>query len=115
MKASIAMLAALLLGAATPATPAATVDDLGWLAGTWVEEGEGRWTEESWTDPRGGVMLGHSRSGRGDALREFEFLRLQAGEDGAAGLYRAAGRRCAGGVPAGRKRRGARGLRECGP
>ena len=77
-------LSALLLAAAAPA---ATVDDLGWMAGSWIEEGGedsgGRWTEEYWTVPRGGVMLGASRSGRGGSLGEFEFLRLQAGADGA--------------------------------
>jgi hypothetical protein len=71
-------LAALLVAA----SPAAKVDDLAWLAGQWSREADGRWTEESWTSPRGGVMLGHSRSGQGDTLREFEFLRVQAGEDG---------------------------------
>ena len=30
----------------------------------------------------GGVMLGASRSGRGEDLREFEFLRLHGGADG---------------------------------
>ena len=72
-------LAALLVAA----SPAATVDDLGWLAGQWTSEADGRWTEESWTAPRGGVMLGHSRSGRGDTLREYEFIRIAAGDDGA--------------------------------
>ena len=28
-------------------------------------------------------MIGHSRSGRGERLREFEFLRIAAGDDGA--------------------------------
>ena len=79
MKAILAMAAAAVLAAASPA---ATVDDLAWLAGQWSREEGERWTEESWTPPRGGVMLGHSRSGRGDALREFEFLRVQAGADG---------------------------------
>ncbi|MDR6833151.1 MULTISPECIES: DUF6265 family protein [unclassified Sphingopyxis] len=65
------------------ASPAANVQDLGWLAGQWVSEADGRWTEESWTAPRGGVMLGHSRSGRGDVLRDFEFLRIVRGTDGA--------------------------------
>ncbi|WP_324187688.1 DUF6265 family protein [Sphingopyxis solisilvae] len=65
------------------AAPAAKVEDFGWLAGQWTSEADDRWTEESWTGPRGGVMLGHSRSGRGDALREFEFLRIAAGADGA--------------------------------
>ncbi len=64
------------------ASSAAKVDDLAWLAGAWSREADGRWTEESWTPPRGGVMLGHSRSGQGETLREFEFLRVQAGADG---------------------------------
>lgn len=79
MKSYLAMgLSALLVAA----SPAAKVDNLAWLAGQWSREADGRWTEESWTGPRGGVMLGHSRSGQGDTLREFEFLRVQAGADG---------------------------------
>jgi hypothetical protein len=64
------------------ASPAAKVDDLAWMAGQWASEANGRWTEETWTEPRGGVMLGVSRSGQGDALREFEFIRIAAGADG---------------------------------
>ncbi|KTE02409.1 hypothetical protein ATE68_06120 [Sphingopyxis sp. H038] len=79
MRIMAAALAALLIAA----SPAATVADLGWLAGDWVSEADGRWTEESWAPPRGGVMLGHSRSGRGDSLREFEFIRIARGGDGA--------------------------------
>lgn len=76
MKILLAGLSALLLAAASPAK----VDDLAWMAGSWVQEKDGRWTEEYWTLPRGGVMLGASRSGRDGALREFEFLRVQSGE-----------------------------------
>lgn len=76
------MIAAALAMLLVAASPAARVDDLSWLAGDWVSEADGRWTEESWAAPRGGVMLGHSRSGRGDMLREFEFLRIAAGEGG---------------------------------
>jgi hypothetical protein len=73
-------LALLLMG---QATPPASVTDLSWMSGRWERvSGNGRWTEESWSAPRGGIMLGHSRSGSGDTLREFEFLRLQAGPDG---------------------------------
>ena len=79
-KAIGAALALLLMGQAAP--PAATVGDLAWMSGRWESAQSGRWTEESWSAPRGGVMLGYSRSGRGEALREFEFLRLQASEDG---------------------------------
>ncbi len=70
---------AMLLSAASPATG---VEDLGWLAGDWASEADGRWTEERWAPPRGGVMIGHSRSGRGDVLREFEFIRIVRGDDG---------------------------------
>lgn len=77
------IMAALLSLLLVAASPAATVEDLGWLAGDWVSEADGRWTEESWAAPRGGMMIGYSRSGRGDALREFEFLRIAAGEGGA--------------------------------
>ncbi|WP_332819175.1 DUF6265 family protein [Sphingopyxis sp.] len=75
-------LAALLVAASPAASPAVGVDDLAWMAGQWSREEGDRWTEESWAAPRGGVMLGHSRSGRGDQLRAFEYLRLQAGADG---------------------------------
>lgn len=77
-KTMIAGLSMLLLAASEPAR----VDDLGWMAGDWVREADGRWTEESWTRPRGGLMLGHSRSGRGETVREFECLRLQTAADG---------------------------------
>lgn len=73
-------LALLLTGQAAPGT---NVADLAWLSGRWESVSpNGRWTEENWSAPRGGIMLGHSRSGAGETLREFEFLRLQAGADG---------------------------------
>jgi len=73
-------LALLLMG---QAAPPATVADLGWMSGRWdMVSANGEWTEESWAPPRGGLMLGYSRSGAGERLREFEFLRIQAGEDG---------------------------------
>ena len=76
-------LAVLLVGA----SPAGKVDDLAWMAGNWSREDGGRWTEESWTRPRGGAMLGHSRSGAGETLREFEFLRIAADESGVPTYY----------------------------
>ncbi len=73
-------LALLLMG---QASPSASVADLGWMSGRWeAVSANGRWTEETWSAPRGGIMLGHSRSGAGETAREFEFLRLQAGADG---------------------------------
>lgn len=77
------MIAAAVALVLVAASPAARVEDLGWLAGDWVSEADGRWTEESWAPPRGAMMIGHSRSGRGELLREFEFIRIARGEDGA--------------------------------
>ena len=74
----VAALAVLLMG---QAPPQATVADLGWMAGRWVSEANGRWTEEHWSAPRAGTMMGYSWSGSGETIREYEYLRLQAGED----------------------------------
>ncbi len=73
-------LAMLLMGQAAP--PPAGVETLAWMSGRWVSEANGRWTEEVWAEPRGGAMLGFSRSGRNAEQREFEFLRLAPGPDG---------------------------------
>jgi hypothetical protein len=74
-----AALALLLMGQAAPPSGVA---DLAWMSGSWATSESGHWTDESWSAPRGGVMLGYSRAGSGGAVREFEFLRLQAGADG---------------------------------
>lgn len=60
----------------------ATVADLDWMSGRWESVSGERWTEEQWSEPRGGVMFGFSRSGEGEALREWEQIRLGPGEDG---------------------------------
>ena len=76
----VAGLALLLMG---QAAPPASIAELAWMSGGWESVSpNGRWTEESWSAPRGGIMLGYSRSGAGETLREFELLRLQAGPDG---------------------------------
>lgn len=67
-----------MLGAAGPATP----NDLSWMHGDWVAVSGERWTEEHWSRPRAGEMIGYSRSGRGNMIREFEFLRIAVGADG---------------------------------
>ncbi len=65
--------------AAAPAQPALPC----WLSGSWQsEEGEGRWTEENWTDCRADTMLGTGRGGRGEEARSFEFMRIARNENG---------------------------------
>ena len=55
---------------------------VGWLAGCWVAESEGRKTEEHWMAPGGGLMTMMSRTLRGGVARghEFALLRSDAGE-----------------------------------
>ncbi len=70
--------------AATPKPPTspvakATTDLLrkvGWLTGCWDRRVD-RWHfEEQWMEPRGGTMLGMSRTTRGDTLVEYEQVRI---------------------------------------
>jgi hypothetical protein len=60
----------------------------GWMAGCWQSSSGDRWSEECWMSPRGGMMLGTSRSGSGDRVTEWEALRIE--RDAASGMaYRA--------------------------
>lgn len=60
-----------------------TIEDLSWLAGGWeTANAAERWTDEHWTTPAGGAMLGMSRTVKAGALSEFEYLRIvQKGDD----------------------------------
>lgn len=53
-----------------------------WMMGAWVEQKGEAWTEEFWTGPRGGIMLGAGRSGKGDALQIWEQTQIRPGKDG---------------------------------
>ena len=47
-----------------------------WMAGCWDQASGSGWTEECWTKPRGRMMMGSSRSGDGQKLNTFEFMRI---------------------------------------
>ena len=74
----LALSIAALPAMATPAAAPAPADDLGWLAGHWCGGSGGERIEESWLAPRGGLLLGLSRTVQGERLAGFEFLRIQA-------------------------------------
>ena len=71
--------AVLLLGVVPVAVSAQTlpVEALGWLEGCWRTQGADA-TEERWSSPEGGVMLGTGRSLRGGRAVAFEYLRIEA-------------------------------------
>lgn len=79
MKAILVAAALLLMGQAPP--PTTSVSDLAWLSGRWLTADNGRWTEEVWAGPRGGTMMGFSWTGEGSNIGEYEYLRVQSGED----------------------------------
>jgi hypothetical protein len=54
----------------------ATVMQVGWMAGCWERVAGTRRIEEQWMAPRGGLMLGMSRTMAGDTLREYEQVAL---------------------------------------
>ena len=66
---SFAILAAAMAAAATPQLPE-------WMAGCWEQRSGERWTEECWSSPRGGMMIGYSRSGTGELVTEWETMQI---------------------------------------
>ena len=52
------------------------IDGARFLEGCWERRAGARTVEEQWMKARGGMMMGMSRSVRGDTVAEYEFLRL---------------------------------------
>lgn len=59
-------------------TRVATSPGLDWLVGHWCNDRNGDFIEEQWLSARGDVMLGLSRTIRGDKTRNFEYMRVEA-------------------------------------
>ena len=55
---------------------ATKIESLKWLAGHWEGDVEGDMTEEHWTEPKGGMLLGMNRSVYRSGKASFEFLRI---------------------------------------
>ena len=75
----MALLTALSAAALIQAAPPAP--DLSWLAGYWLDCSGGREASETWSDPRAGLLVGHTvtvRNGRSG----FEFARIAPLPDG---------------------------------
>jgi len=47
-----------------------------WLTGCWEQRSGEKWTEECWTAPKAGIMLGSGRSGSGETLRDWEVMQI---------------------------------------
>lgn len=81
----MAIMAALLLvswvaPAVVPARDTPSIDGLSWLAGCWRRARANGMIEEHWMSPRGGTMLGMSRTVRDGRTVEFEFMQIRTGD-----------------------------------
>ncbi len=53
-----------------------TADQLSWMSGYWLSCEDGREVSETWSDPRGGLMLGTALTIEGGKLTGFESSRI---------------------------------------
>ena len=53
-------------------TQAAPSPDVSWMAGYWLDCSNGREVSETWSDPRGGLMVGHAVTLAADGRPSFE-------------------------------------------
>lgn len=84
----VAMGALMMLVAAPLAASEAPAALPGWMAGAWEQTGaDGRWADEYWTPPRGTMMIGAARIGRGDAPAMFEHTRIVQKADGTLSFF----------------------------
>jgi hypothetical protein len=66
--------------AAAPEPPPDPIASLAWLEGTWTGQSGSMSTEEYWTAPRGGTLLGLHRDVKGDRTISYEFFRIQVSD-----------------------------------
>lgn len=81
--ATVSLLLAAPLGAQTLAKPA--LPD--WLSGTWMMEDGASWSDEVWTDPRGGIMFGIARTGFGQQLLSWQSAQIRFKLGGQVSLF----------------------------
>lgn len=55
-------------------TPVVKIGQIAWLAGCWEMVATQRTVEEQWMAPRGGTMIGTSRTFRSDSLVAYELV-----------------------------------------
>lgn len=59
-----------------PKPAKATIGDMAWLSDSWSSETDSPSMEERWSPPKGGAMLGISRTVKEDKMVAFEYLRI---------------------------------------
>jgi hypothetical protein len=59
----------------------------GWMAGAWEKHDGDSWSDEFWTPPRAGLMIGAAREGKGQTLAIFEHTRIVRKPDGSLSYF----------------------------
>ncbi len=77
---------------ALPAPAKAAMNDLAWLAGTWVGTRGAASIEERWSPPGGGAMLALSRTVSRGKMTAFEYLRVVERDGGLVYIAQPGGR-----------------------
>jgi hypothetical protein len=72
----------MILTLALAALASALPSDLAFMTGAWEGGRSGLKFEERWTEEAGGLMLGLSRTVKGDRAVAFEFLRIEFRREG---------------------------------
>jgi Domain of unknown function (DUF6265) len=62
-----------------------------WMTGAWARSDDDSWADEYWTSPRAGIMIGASRSGKGEKLQFWEHMRIVREADGKLAFWAIAG------------------------
>jgi Domain of unknown function (DUF6265) len=62
----------------------------GWMTGAWAKANGESWSDEYWTPPRAGIMIGASRAGEGEKLQFWEHMRIVQ-EDGGLAFWAISG------------------------
>jgi hypothetical protein len=86
-------LAGTLVALATASAPATRgAADFAWLAGSWCGQLDEAFSEEIWTAPRGGLLLGLHRDTSPGRATSFEFFRIELVDGRATYLAQPGGR-----------------------
>src|ERR1051325_12078106 len=76
---ALAVIGSFFTRAEQPAKP--TLNDLGWIAGSWTGSAGAVDMEEHWTAPKGNSMIGIHRDVAKGRTVSFEFLRIEMQKD----------------------------------
>lgn len=75
-----------LLLALAPIEP--SVGSMAWLSGVWMSRADdGRWSDEYWTLPKDGIMLGAGYSGHEGKVQFFEHMRITTDRNGRVAFF----------------------------